>query len=213
MLVTLIARVSDDFPLVESMEDEKDHRSIDALRADAKAILKRLTARSPGRCSVEAGAHTFHYVIRGDVAYLSIAERQFPKRLAFMFLDEVAVAFEREHGAKVAAAVRPYPFMRFDQTIQRAKRQYADVRSQRNVARLNDDLQEIEHIMKTNIAEVLGRGERIDELSSRSSRLQSDSMRYVQNARKLNYRLWLRKYAPLAAMGSLVAIILYLRFL
>ena len=102
--------------------------------------------------------------------------------------------------------------MRFEPVIQKIKKTYVDTRSTANLKKLNDDLNEIEHIMKTNIAEVLGRGEKLDDLSSKSSRLQADSLRYVSNAKDLNYRLMIRKYAPIAAVLAIILLVLYIRF-
>ena len=58
-----------------------------------------------------------------------------------------------------------------DTFIQNAKRSYQDARAQRNVQKLNEDLQDVTRIMTKNISDVLGRGERIDRMSEISSRL------------------------------------------
>ena len=57
--MTLLHRVSDGLPLAASMEDEKDHRELDAYKAQAKKIIKTLTTASPGKMSIESGGSTF----------------------------------------------------------------------------------------------------------------------------------------------------------
>lgn len=55
-----------------------------------------------------------------------------------------------------------------DTFIQKTKKLYMDTRTQRNLAKLNDDLAEVHSIMTRNIAEVLGQGEKLDsELGGR----------------------------------------------
>lgn len=49
-----------------------------------------------------------------------------------------------------------------DTFIQKTKKLYLDTRTQRNLAKLNDDLAEVHSIMTRNIAEVLGQGEKLD---------------------------------------------------
>jgi vesicle transport protein SEC22 len=49
-----------------------------------------------------------------------------------------------------------------DTFIQKTKKLYQDTRSQRNVAALTADLQDVHTIMSRNIAEVLGQGEKLD---------------------------------------------------
>ena len=54
-----LSRVSDGLPLAASMEDEKDHRELDAYKAQAKKIIKTLSAASPGKMTIESGGSTF----------------------------------------------------------------------------------------------------------------------------------------------------------
>ena len=57
--MTLLSRVSDGLPLAASMEDEKDHRELDAYKAQAKKIIKTLSSASPGKLTIESGGSTF----------------------------------------------------------------------------------------------------------------------------------------------------------
>jgi hypothetical protein len=49
-----------------------------------------------------------------------------------------------------------------DTFISKTKKLYLDTRTQRNIAKLSEDLSEVQQIMTRNIAEVLGQGERLD---------------------------------------------------
>ena len=49
-----------------------------------------------------------------------------------------------------------------DTFIQKTKKLYLDTRTQRNIARLNQDIAEVHQIMTRNINDVLGQGERLD---------------------------------------------------
>ena len=70
----------------------------------------------------------------------------------------------------------------------------------------------MQDIMKQNIQDVLGRGERLDAAAAKSSSLRDASGKYAKDARYLNTRAMLRKYGPLAAVGLLVIGIFYWRF-
>jgi hypothetical protein len=52
-----------------------------------------------------------------------------------------------------------------DTFIQKTKRLYLDTRTQRNLAKLNDELYEVHQIMTRNVQEVLGVGEKLDRKS------------------------------------------------
>lgn len=49
-----------------------------------------------------------------------------------------------------------------DTFIQKTKKLYLDTRTQRNIAKLNDELYEVHQIMTRNVQEVLGVGEKLD---------------------------------------------------
>ena len=99
-----------------------------------------------------------------------------------------------------------------DTFIQRTKKLYVDTRTQRNLNKLNDDLNDVQDIMKQNIQDVLGRGERLDSVMAKSSSLRDASGKYAKDARYLNTRAMLRKYGPWALVLLLIIGCLWWRF-
>jgi hypothetical protein len=61
--ITFVTRARDGLPLAESIDDEKDHRELDALKQQAKQLLGKLRSSAESRQSFETGAHVFQYVI------------------------------------------------------------------------------------------------------------------------------------------------------
>lgn len=108
----------------------------------------------------------FHYLLRDSLCYLTLTEQSYPKRLAFLYLEEIADAFleslANDHGDRWREAVnttaRPYAFIKFDQVIQRKRKDFIDPTSRQNTTKLNEDLADIQSIMRKNINEVLNRG-------------------------------------------------------
>lgn len=52
-------------------------------------------------------------MIRNNVIYLTIADKSYPRKLAFSYLDELAKEFEQSYGAKVDSVRKPYAFVGF----------------------------------------------------------------------------------------------------
>jgi len=71
-------------------------------KSQAKQVLKTLNSQSLAKCSIESGDCVFHYLILDDVIFLTLTERSYPKRLAFLYLGEVHEGFvgelERDYG-------------------------------------------------------------------------------------------------------------------
>ncbi|ETO82045.1 hypothetical protein, variant 2 [Phytophthora nicotianae P1976] len=240
-IITFVARVSDGMLLVASMESIGDaNGNLDTYKQQAKQIMKRLDQRSPTKCSIESGAYTFHYLIQEGVCYLTLADRGFPKRLAFLYLEEVHAGFveelERDSGSNwrdvVTTVARPYAFIKFgkkasfllvalvvhkycdttDKFIQKKRKEYADPSSSQNMHRLNDDLADIHNIMRKNIQEVLNRGERVEHVSRISSNLADRSKDLKWGAKKLRMQAIYRQYGPIVAVALFVLLVIYTKF-
>ncbi|KAJ7011507.1 hypothetical protein D5086_001490 [Populus alba] len=186
--LTMIARVTDGLPLAEGLDDGRDVKDAEMYKQQVKALFKNLASghNDASRMSVETGPYVFHYIIEGRVCYLTMCDRSYPKKLAFQYLEDLKNEFERVNGAQIETAARPYAFIKFDTFIQKTKKLYQDTRTQRNVAKLNDELYEVHQIMTRNVQEVLGVGEKLDQVSQMSSRLTSESRIYAEKARDLN---------------------------
>jgi vesicle transport protein SEC22 len=149
-----------------------------------------------------------------------LSDKSYPKRLAFLFLEEISREFVSslrvEHGdewlRELETVGRAYAFIKFDQVIQRKRREYADPNSSSNMRRLNDELASIHHIMRKTIDDVLDRGSKLDDVQEMSKNLASDSKKYKWGAKKLSMLALYRQYAPFIAVGGLCLAVLVIRY-
>lgn len=209
---TLITRLSNGLPLVESIDDGDLQQEFPEYKNQVKAIIKSLSASaSESRCTIEAGPpFNFHYCIDKGVCYLCITDRLFPKRLAFSYLEQLGQEFYSKHGREVDMTTRPYAFIQFDTAMQKIKKSFQDAKTQQNLNRLNEDLKNVTMIMTKNIQDVLQRGEKIDKLGMMSSHLTLESKRYARETRNLNLQLLYRKYGiPILLILFLLLVIYF----
>jgi len=185
--MTMIARVFDGLPLAASVqEDEQTGKSILEYQNQAKRLFKTLNDASPSRCSIESGPYLFHYLIEQQTCFLTLCDRNFSKKTAFSFLEDLAGEFHSQYGHKINTATRPYSFIEFDTYIQKAKKSYGDSRGRRNLSNLNTELQDVQRIMVQNIEDVLQRGAILSELENKSANLTEMSRKYKKDAEILN---------------------------
>lgn len=209
--LTMIARVTDGLPLSEGLDDARDLKDADSYKQQAKLLFKNLSQgqNAASRMSIETGPYLFHYIIEGRVCYLTLCDRSYPKKLAFQYLEDLKNEFERVNGSQIETAARPYAFIKFDAFIQKTRKLYLDTRAQRNLAKLNDELYEVHQIMTRNVQEVLGVGEKLDQVSEMSGRLTSDTRVYAEKAKDLNRQALIRKYAPVAIVIGIVLMLFW----
>ena len=53
------------------------------------------------------------YLIADNVVYLVIADKSYPRKLAFSYLDELSKEFATIYGSKVETVRKPYAFVGF----------------------------------------------------------------------------------------------------
>jgi hypothetical protein len=131
-----------------------------------------------------------------------------------LLLSLVCFLFSTSLPALFSFSLKFYWFITYvslclDTYIQKTKKLYLDTRTQRNIAKLNDELYEVHQIMTRNVQEVLGVGEKLDQVSEMSSRLTSDTRIYADKAKDLNRQAFIRKYAPVAIVIGVVIILFW----
>ena len=218
-LLTFVARVSDGLPLVantapDSYSVTQEHKN------QAKDILRGVNSAS-SRMSIDTSNKlVFHHLLRDSLCYLTLTEQSYPKRLAFLYLEEIADAFleevAKDHGDQWRVAIdttaRPYAFIKFDLVIQRRRKEFIDPTSRQNTTKLNEDLADIQSIMRRNIDEVLNRGEKLEHVSSISNNLVAESKKFKWGAKKLTWQAMVNQYGPIVAAGVFVVFVLYMKF-
>jgi len=231
LLLTFVARVSDGLPLVASFAPTQEN--LEEQKKQAKDIVRGLSGRSIAKMSIETTASTiFHYLIKDNICYLTLTEESYPKRLAFLYLDEVADAFIEHilstHGTSnnnnnnngsdntwrqiIETTPRPYAFIKCEPILQKKQRDFVDPTSSQNSDKLNRDLSDIHSIMRQNISQVLDRGEKLDHVSQISSELMSESKKFKWGAKKLTWQARMAQYMPVVAIGGFVLVVLGAKF-
>lgn len=88
-LLTQVARISDGLPLVASQTPSAGIPVTNQHQKEAKDILRKITTGTPTKMSITSGDMVFYYMTRDSLCFLTMAEARYPKRLAFLYLDEV----------------------------------------------------------------------------------------------------------------------------
>lgn len=216
-LLTQVARLSDGLPLVAIQTPAPGIPVTNSDQKEAKDLLRKITAGA-NKMSIESGDKTFYYMTRESLCFLAMTESRYPKRMAFLYLDEVCdlilQELVREFGnnwrIEVDQTDRPYRFINYDPIIQRKQKEFQDERQQRS--KLNDDLSEIQSIMKKNINDILDRGEKLDNVQNISAELMNKSNNFKWGTRKLTLQARIQQYLPMIVLVLIVVFIIYVKF-
>ena len=158
-------------------------------------------------------------MISDSIIYLTIADKSYPRKLAFSYLAELSTEFARSYppSTSLKPGLRPYAFVKFDTFIQRTKRLYLDPRGAEasgkgaagGLEQLNEDLQDVTRIMTKNMEDLLWRGDSLDRMSSMSSSLKDETNKYRKAARQINLDALYRKWAPVGVLGFMFIVVMW----
>lgn len=179
-----------------------------------KLIISRITPNSEPQATIESGPYNIHYIIHNSIIYLTICDKSYPRKLAFLYLTEVSHEFEHSHGEEALSSVaRPYGFSSFDTFLSKTKKIYQDQRAQSNLDKLNTDLADVKKVMTKNIEDLVYRGDSLDKMSDLSLSLRNDSSKYRKRAQKINFDAMIRQYIPVVGAGLCVVFLIWWVFL
>lgn len=179
-----------------------------------KIIISRITPNTEPQATIESGAYNIHYLVSQQIIYLTICDKLYPRKLAFLYLSEISHEFHNSHGQDaLSTAARPFGFSSFDNFLSKTKKIYQDQRAQSNLDKLNDDLADVKKVMTKNIEDLLYRGDLLDKMSDLSSSLRNDSIKYRKKAQRINLEALIRQYIPVVGAGLIFVFLVWYMFL
>ncbi|KAF2710985.1 transport protein-like protein sec22 [Pleomassaria siparia CBS 279.74] len=210
---TIISRLNG-LILTASVDEGEADAEFNEVKAKVKLVQRRLNRNSEPQASIESGSYTYHYLIEGELCFICICERSYPRKLAFTYLSDLASEFTQTYSSThyLAPSCRPYAFVEFDTFIQRTKKTYQDSRATQNLDKLNDELKDVTKVMTKNIEDLLYRGDSLERMGDISSRLREDSRKYKKAAVRINWELLLKQYGPIGALVFIMFVFVWWRF-
>lgn len=154
-------------------------------------------------------------MLKDSLCFLTICDKSYPRKLAFTYLADLATEFTTTYNSSqyLSSSCRPYAFVEFDTFMQRTKKTYQDSRASANLDKLNDELRDVTKVMTKNIEDLLYRGDSLEKMGEMSGRLREDSKKYKRAAVRINWELLLKQYGPFGALGLIMLVLVWWRFL
>ncbi|KAJ6229076.1 vesicle-trafficking protein sec22b [Anaeramoeba flamelloides] len=88
---------------------------------------------------------------------------------------------------------------------------YQDSTVDSNLGKLNNDLYEVQTIIRQNIQEVLERGGKISKLADDSDRLAGKSKVYFQKTKSIKWEMWKKTYLPVIIIALVIIFVILIR--
>ncbi|KAJ3089311.1 Vesicle-associated membrane protein [Quaeritorhiza haematococci] len=124
----------------------------------------------------------FHYIQRGGIIYMCLADDTFGRRIPFAFLEDMSKRFESAYGAERAASAIAYGLQEFSKTIASQMEFYSSNVNADRIRQVQGEIEQVKDVMVHNIERVLERGERIEILVDKTDNLNQASFAFKKRS-------------------------------
>lgn len=150
-------------------------------------VSKTITERTQvaARQSVKEGEYMCHVYVRGDsLAGVLISDHEYPNRVSHTLITKVLDEFAARYSPSAWPTLNESTVDFQQSNVYLAK--YQDPRVADALTKMQNDLDETKIILHNTLEAVLQRGEKLDDLVSKSEGLSIQSKAFYKTARKTN---------------------------
>lgn len=154
------------------------------------------------------GSYLFHYITEDRIVYLCITDDDFERSKAFLFLNEIKRRFHSQYGVRAQTAL-PYAMNSdFSRTMASQMRSVSEERPDQ-VAKVQNQVDELKSIMVKNIDQLAERGERLELLVDKTEDLNASSVTFKKTSRNLARSLWWKNVKIMVIIGVVLILVIY----
>jgi vesicle-associated membrane protein 7 len=193
ILYAMIAGI-DNSTLAEVVREKGSHA------VNAKRVLQTIPRGSTGKRCI--GNNDLHYNIIGDgtMIYLCVTHDQFSRLTAFNFLNAVK---SNCGGGKLKNPQEMHQQLKRDVDF------YSDPKNDK-ITKIRTDIAEVKEVMVDNIDKILERGDKIDNLVSKTENLEFESRRFESRSNDLKWKMWKKRIIITAIVILVITVVIFI---
>lgn len=187
------------------VNESGDRESVSKWRKVANALIERIEPST--RKSYEHEGNSINYIAETDRVYLAVADKAMNTRIIFAFLEKIRTRYVGENGSS------------FNAVLGEQMREYSNIQGGDKVAAIQSEIAAVKEVMMENIAAVLRRGEKLEDMVERSENIAIEANHFKRNAVQLkrtmwwkNMKLWLIVIAVIIIIIVIIVIIICSNF-
>lgn len=174
-------------------------------------ITRKILGRLPrqGRFSYAYNsAYCFHYMSSGELVVLCLADEAFPRRIAFLYLEDIYSRFLERYSTLLPKLIS-FGAKDFSETLL-ARMDYFNSDSKGDkLEALKTNLGQLRTVMIDNIDKVLARGEKVEMLVKKTEVMSENAVVMRKRSTQLRKKMWWRNVKTyLLCCFTLLAVLL-----
>ncbi|KAL3661456.1 hypothetical protein V7S43_013656 [Phytophthora oleae] len=160
-----------------------------------RAVLKHLAQHEPSSSAAASKSvfpyneFNFFFLHDDEITYMCMAEERVHANVAFVMLAEMQTMFLAKYKLQAQTALA-YAMTSFTPTLDSLMKKYDNYKIETPMSQVRQKMERVKTLMIENVNQLMDRGEKIELLVTRTTKLQQDAMKYEKSAKKLKNAYW-----------------------
>lgn len=175
--------------------------------AVASLVLSKLDASKPQKLTYVYEGSLIHYIVTPPLTFLCIASDSLGRKIPFTLLLQVENDFTTQwpHVAELPA----YGAASYNKQL--AGMMALAERGEANPAKhVQEEISQVKDILSENISKILDRGDRLDNLITKTDNLNQSAFAFKKRSTTLRRQMWWKNVKLLVLLGVVIIMIIYL---
>jgi len=155
-------------------------------------------------------SYCFHYSSRDGLVFMCLAEVEFPRRVCFMFLEDMQSNFMGRYGEVVNTVIAFGVNSEFSEVIKNRMNYFSSNPDVDKLQKLKSSVDQVKNIMVENIDKVLARGEKVELLVKKTEIMSEQAISMKRRAKQVRRRMWWQNIKMYLVCGFVVLILVLL---
>eukprot|EP00301_Raphidiophrys_heterophryoidea_P026480 c9156_g1_i2.p1 GENE.c9156_g1_i2~~c9156_g1_i2.p1 ORF type:complete len:219 (-),score=47.77 c9156_g1_i2:349-1005(-) len=176
-----------------------------------RRILEKIPASTGTKMSYTYDKYIFHFVIDKGLTFLCMAEEEFPRRIAFAFLEDIEQRFRITFKDRAQTALAYAMNDEFSRVLKSRMDHFSTSTNVDKISQARGEIGEVKNILVANIEKVLERGEKIDLLVTKTETMNQQALTFKRQTSRLKQAMWWKNMKlNLIILVVLVILILFI---
>nr|QNH82209.1 vesicle-associated membrane protein 7 [Sogatella furcifera] len=161
------------------------------------------------RKTLSHSSYLFHYICEDRIVYMCIADDEFERPRAFLYLNEIKKRFRSTYGSRADTAIAYAMNSEFGPILGNEMKYYSESKDIDTISRVHGELDELKDIMVHNIDNIAMRDERLELLVDKTENLTASSVTFRATSRNLQRALFWKNMKLYMIISAIVLVIIY----
>eukprot|EP00823_Brevimastigomonas_motovehiculus_P005581 TRINITY_DN4155_c0_g1_i1.p1 TRINITY_DN4155_c0_g1~~TRINITY_DN4155_c0_g1_i1.p1 ORF type:complete len:267 (+),score=51.57 TRINITY_DN4155_c0_g1_i1:116-802(+) len=175
----------------------------------SRVLLQKISSETDAKMSYKYEQYTFHYEVQSGLTYLCMTDQDFPRVMAFQFIDELKKKFIAQYGERANYAIALAFNADFQGVMQTCMDKYNNQKDDK-IQKVKAELGKAKEVVMDNIEKVLQRGEKIELLVNKTEDLQDRAYSFRSQSRQLSTAMWWKNAKVTVILVVIVLFIVYI---